>query len=271
MSVFENVAFGLRVRRRGARPPEAAIREKVMSLLGLVQLDWLCDRLPSQLSGGQRQRVALARALAVEPRVLLLDEPFGSLDAKVRQELRRWLRRLHDEIRLTSVFVTHDQEEALEVADRVVVMNQGRVEQMGSPEEIFERPATPFVMRFMGNVNVFHGRVQNGKAHLGPLALDYPDHADAVERPAAGFTRPYDLDVERSAESGGGFWAVLRRATPAGAVVRLELEGADGAVLQVEIPRDRHEALRPQLGERLYLRPRQVRVFLDPPDAAPRA
>ncbi|HXY40228.1 MAG TPA: sulfate ABC transporter ATP-binding protein, partial [Vicinamibacteria bacterium] len=142
MSVFENVAFGLRVRPRRLRPGEAQVREKVMGLLRMVQLDWLADRRPSQLSGGQRQRVALARALAVEPRVLLLDEPFGSLDAQVRQELRRWLRRLHDEIRLTSVFVTHDQEEALEVADRVVVMNQGRVEQVGTPQEIFERPAT---------------------------------------------------------------------------------------------------------------------------------
>jgi sulfate transport system ATP-binding protein len=263
MSVFENVAFGLRVRRRDARPNERAIREKVTALLRMVQLDWLSDRLPSQLSGGQRQRVALARALAVEPRVLLLDEPFGSLDAKVRQELRRWLRRLHDEIRLTSVFVTHDQEEALEVADRVVVMNQGRIEQTGSPEEIFERPATPFVIRFMGNVNVFHGRVQNGKAHLGPLALDYPDHPHAEERPASGFTRPYDLDVARESADGGGFWATLRHATPAGAVVRLELQGEDGALLQVEVPRDRHEALRPALGDRLYLRPRQVHVFLD--------
>jgi sulfate transport system ATP-binding protein len=265
MSVFENVAFGLRVRRRDARPSESAIREKVMALLRMVQLDWLSDRRPSQLSGGQRQRVALARALAVEPRVLLLDEPFGSLDAKVRQELRRWLRRLHDEIRLTSVFVTHDQEEALEVADRVVVMNEGRVEQVGSPEEIFERPATPFVIRFMGHVNVFHGRVQNGRAHLGPLAFDYPDHPHPEERPAQGFARPYDLDVDRGgAEDGHGFWATLRHATPAGAVVRLELAGEDGALLQVEVPRDRHEALHPALGERLYLRPRQVRVFLDP-------
>jgi len=262
MSVFENVAFGLRVRPRPTRPPETEIRAKVMRLLELVQLDWLADRRPSQLSGGQRQRVALARALAVEPRVLLLDEPFGSLDAKVRQELRRWLRRLHDEIRLTSVFVTHDQEEALEVADRVVVMNQGRVEQVGSPAEIFEQPATPFVIRFMGNVNVFHGRVQNGRAHLGPLAFDYPEHPHAEEKEAEGFARPYDVDVERTDAGGGGLWATLRHAMPAGAVVRLELEGGDGALLQVEIPRDRHDALRPQVGERLYLRPRQMRVFV---------
>ncbi|HVQ32010.1 MAG TPA: sulfate ABC transporter ATP-binding protein, partial [Vicinamibacteria bacterium] len=152
MSVFENVAFGLRVRPRARRPSEAEIVRKVTDLLKLVQLDWLSDRYPSQLSGGQRQRVALARALAVEPKVLLLDEPFGSLDAKVRQELRRWLRRLHDEIRVTSVFVTHDQEEALEVSDRIVVMNKGTVEQIGTPQEVFDRPATPFVMGFLGNV-----------------------------------------------------------------------------------------------------------------------
>ena len=264
MSVFENVAFGLRVRPRSTRPSEQEFRGKVTSLLQMVQLDWLADRLPSQLSGGQRQRVALARALAVEPRMLLLDEPFGSLDAKVRQELRRWLRRLHDEIRLTSVFVTHDQEEALEVADRVVVMNQGRVEQVGSPTEIFEQPATPFVIRFMGNVNVFHGRVQSGKAHLGPLALDYPEHPQAEEKKAEGFARPYDVDVERTDAGGHGFWATLRHATPAGAVVRLELEGADGAVLQVEIARERHALLAPKLGETLYLQPRAMRVFVDP-------
>ena len=147
-----------------------------MELLKLVQLDWLADRLPAALSGGQRQRVALARALAVEPRVLLLDEPFGSLDAKVRQELRRWLRRLHDTIKVTSVFVTHDQEEALEVADRVVVMNQGKVEQIGTPQEVFDHPATAFVMNFLGHVNIFHGRVESGKALLGPIAVDYPEH-----------------------------------------------------------------------------------------------
>ncbi len=263
MSVFENVAFGLRVRPRHTRPAEGVIHDKVMSLLRMVQLDWLSDRLPSQLSGGQRQRVALARALAVEPRVLLLDEPFGALDAKVRQELRRWLRRLHDEIRLTSVFVTHDQEEALEVADRVVVMNQGHIEQIGSPQEIFDHPATPFVIRFMGNVNVFHGRVQSGKALLGPLAIDYPQHPHAEERAAAGFTRPYDLDVERTDEAGEGLWATLRHATPAGGLVRLEFEGAEGALLQVEIARDRGEELCLQLGERLYLRPRRVKVFVD--------
>ncbi|HNH24613.1 MAG TPA: sulfate ABC transporter ATP-binding protein, partial [Accumulibacter sp.] len=159
MTVFENVAFGLRVKPRKTRPAEPEIRRRVNELLSLVQLDWLADRYPSQLSGGQRQRIALARALAVEPRVLLLDEPFGALDTKVRKELRRWLRRLHDEMHISSVFVTHDQEEALEVADRVVVMNQGRIEQIGSPDDVYSNPASPFVYRFLGNVNVFHSRL----------------------------------------------------------------------------------------------------------------
>jgi len=176
MTVFENVAFGLRVRPRAERPVESEIRRKVNELLGLVQLDYLGSRYPSQLSGGQRQRVALARALAVEPKVLLLDEPFGALDARVRQELRRWLRRLHAEIHLTSVFVTHDQEEALELANRVVVMNEGRIEQDGTPDDVVEHPATPFVLNFLGQVNIFHGRVQDGTAWLGPLALEYPEH-----------------------------------------------------------------------------------------------
>jgi sulfate transport system ATP-binding protein len=260
MTVFENVAFGLRVRPTARRPERAEIERKVTDLLKLVQLDWLGDRYPSQLSGGQRQRVALARALAVEPRVLLLDEPFGSLDARVRQELRRWLRRLHDEIRVTSVFVTHDQEEALEVADRVVVMNQGRVEQVGSPQEVFDRPATPFVMGFLGNVNVFHGRVEDGRAHLGPLSLDYPAHAGAAA-PAQGFARPHDLELAREA-AGGGFWATLRHQNPAGAVVKLELEDEGGRLVQVEAPRPQFEALSPRVGERLYVRPREVRVFV---------
>jgi sulfate transport system ATP-binding protein len=262
MTVFDNVAFGLRVRPRATRPAAARIREKVMDLLRLVQLDWLSDRYPSQLSGGQRQRVALARALAVEPKVLLLDEPFGSLDARVRQELRRWLRRLHDEIRVTSVFVTHDQEEALEVSDRVVVMNQGRIEQVGTPQEVFDRPATPFVMGFLGNVNMFHGRVQAGRAHLGPLTMAYPDHTDETARPAQGFARPHDLQLARE-EKGGGFWATLRYVNPAGAVIKLELEDGDSRLVQVESTRESYEALQPRTGERLYVTPRQVRIFLE--------
>lgn len=159
MTVFENVAFGLRVKPRKERPSEAQIREKVMNLLKLVQLDWIADRYPSQLSGGQRQRIALARALAVEPKVLLLDEPFGALDAKVRKELREWLRRLHDEVHVTTVFVTHDQEEALEVADTIVVLNEGRIEQIGSPDELYDAPANHFVMSFLGEVSTLDGRL----------------------------------------------------------------------------------------------------------------
>jgi sulfate transport system ATP-binding protein len=261
MSVFENVAFGLRVRPGARRPAEAEIRKKVTELLKLVQLDWLGDRYPSQLSGGQRQRVALARALAVEPKVLLLDEPFGSLDAKVRQELRRWLRRLHDEIRVTSVFVTHDQEEALEVSDRIVVMNQGKVEQIGTPQEVFDHPATPFVMGFLGHVNMFHGRVEDGRAHLGPLSVDYPAHDGKGSRPAQGFARPYDLELAREAV-GDGFWATLRHVNPAGAVVKLELEDGETRLVQVETTREQFEALHPKAGEQLYVKPRQVRVFV---------
>jgi sulfate transport system ATP-binding protein len=265
MTVFENVAFGLRVRPRAVRPPEAEIRRRVLELLKLVQLDWLADRLPAALSGGQRQRVALSRALAVEPRVLLLDEPFGSLDAKVRQELRRWLRRLHDTIKVTSVFVTHDQEEALEVADRVVVMNQGRVEQIGTPQEVFDHPATAFVMNFLGHVNIFHGRVESGKALLGPIAMDYPDHPDAQSLPAAGYARPHELDVSRTADVEGGLWASLRHVHSAGAVVKLELVDDDGQVLQVDLTRQHHDELRLQRGDRLYVRPRRLRVFVQPP------
>jgi len=264
MSVFENVAFGLRVRPRGLRPGEAQIQAKVHDLLRLVQLDWLADRYPSQLSGGQRQRVALARALAVEPQVLLLDEPFGSLDAKVRLELRRWLRRLHDEIRVTSVFVTHDQEEALEVADRIVVMNQGRVEQIGTPQEVFDQPATPFVMGFLGHVNVFHGRVEAGRAHLGPLSFEYPEHADEASRPAQGFARPHELDLGRDATS-EGFWATLRHVNPAGAVIKLELEDDEGRPVRVETARGPFDELQPVVGERLRVRPRQVRIFVAQP------
>ena len=179
MTVFENVAFGLRMKPRNQRPSDAIIQQKVHDLLNLVQLDWLADRYPSQLSGGQRQRIALARALAVEPKVLLLDEPFGALDAKVRKELRRWLRRLHDDLHVTSIFVTHDQEEALEVADRVVLMNNGRVEQIGSPQQVWDHPASPFVYGFLGDVNLFHGRAHEGEMLIGgdnAVSLNSPEH-----------------------------------------------------------------------------------------------
>src|SRR5688572_12798195 len=184
MTVFENVAFGLRVRPRNVRPPKEEINERVNTLLRLVQLDWVGARYPGQLSGGQRQRIALARALAVEPKVLLLDEPFGALDARVRKELRLWLRRLHDEINIACIFVTHDQEEALEVADRVAIMDKGKIEQIGTPEDVYENPANPFVYSFLGNVNLFHGRVHSGKARIGDIEIDAPDHGDASDSPA---------------------------------------------------------------------------------------
>jgi sulfate transport system ATP-binding protein len=264
MSVFENVAFGLRVRPRAARPDEADIRRRVGQLLELVQLDFMADRRPSELSGGQRQRVALARALAVEPKVLLLDEPFGALDARVRQELRRWLRRLHDDIHLTSVFVTHDQEEALELADRVAVMNHGVIEQEGTPEDVVERPATPFVISFLGTVNIFHGRVEDGRGIFGPLAVEYPVHADPQPKTAAAYTRPHEFDVSKT-ETGSGLWAVLEQVVSSGAMVRLELAGAHGGLIHAELGRDQFERLGVQPGDRLYVTPRKVRVFVENP------
>ncbi|MBI5538307.1 MAG: sulfate/molybdate ABC transporter ATP-binding protein [Deltaproteobacteria bacterium] len=260
MSVFENIAFGMRVRPRSIRPSERQIRDRVSSLLSLVHLSPLADRLPSELSGGQRQRVALARALAVEPKVLLLDEPFGALDANVRQELRRWLRDLHDQLNVTSVLVTHDQQEALEVADRVVVMNRGKVEQVGTPDQVCDNPATPFVMSFIGSVNVFRGRVERGRAHLGPLTVPYPEHPGAQPEPAAGYVRPHELDVERHG-SNDGIWATVKRIKRMGAVVRLELVHG-GDVLEVETTRERYDALRPAPGDQLYVRLRTLRVFV---------
>jgi len=262
MSVFENVAFGLRVRPRETRPDEAEIGRRVRQLLELVQLDFMANRRPSELSGGQRQRVALARALAVEPKVLLLDEPFGALDAKVRQELRRWLRRLHDDIHLTSVFVTHDQEEALELADRVAVMNHGVIEQEGTPEDVVERPATPFVINFLGTVNIFHGRVEDGRGIFGPLAVEYPVHGDSAPRIAAAYTRPHEFDVSRT-DTGSGLWAVLEQVASVGGMVRLELAGAHGGPIHAELGRDQFERLAVQPGDRLYVTPRRVRVFVE--------
>jgi sulfate transport system ATP-binding protein len=255
MTIFENVAFGLRVRPKDTRPSEAQIRAKVNDLLKLVQLDWIADRYPHQLSGGQRQRIALARALAVEPKVLLLDEPFGALDAKVRKELRRWLRRLHDEMHVTSVFVTHDQEEAMEVADRIVVMNQGRIEQQGSPDEVYDRPATPFVLQFLGDVNLFHGR----RDHAPGLSASVTDPS------AVSYVRPHELDVVPQA--GPDTWDVtLAHVLTVGPNTRLEFRRRDDeSLVDVELSRDAWLALRERLGLRpgsqTHLRPRRVTRF----------
>jgi sulfate transport system ATP-binding protein len=258
MNVYENVAFGLRVRKQ----PKQLIHERVTELLHLVRLDGLEKRFPSQLSGGQRQRVALARALAIRPKVLLLDEPFGALDAKVREELRSWLRRLHDEIHVTSVFVTHDQQEAFEVADRVVVMNQGRVEQAGSPVEVFENPANAFVMDFLGNVNVFHAKVRNGRAVMGSMELACPEHDHHDERNATLYVRPHELQIERSPNGGGSLPARVERINAAGPVAKVLLSALEtGVVLNVEVSAERYDELGLKTGDTVYVAPRKVRVF----------
>jgi len=244
MSVFENVAFGLRVRPRRERPGESEIRERVSELLHLVQLGTMADRLPSQLSGGQRQRVALARALAVRPRVLLLDEPFGALDSRVRKELRRWLRSLHDELHITSVFVTHDQEEALELADRVVVMNHGAIEQVGTPEQVYHEPATRFVYEFMGDVNIFHERV------------------DPAERSSI-YVRPHLLEVHRGPAAPGDIRARVLRVHAAGPTVKVELQSERGELVQADISQERQRSLALGRDDEVHVRPTQARVFAD--------
>jgi sulfate transport system ATP-binding protein len=262
MSVFENVAFGMRVQPRKSRPSRQVIEQRVNELLRLVQLDGFGKRFPSQLSGGQRQRVALARALAVGPRVLLLDEPFGALDAKVRQGLRDWLRKLHTEIHVTSILVTHDQEEALEVADRVVVMNNGRIEQIGTPDELFHRPATRFVMEFLGQVNVFHGRVKEGKAMLGELALDghfFPGKRDGE---AMVYMRPHELDIKLSRNGAGSFPAKVLRVNPAGSFARVTAQTAEGQEVLVDLSLDAFQKLSLGEGSNVFIYPKKSRVFL---------
>lgn len=263
MTVFENIAFGLRVRPRKERPSKAEISERVYDLLRLVQLEGLAKRYPMQLSGGQRQRVALARALAVQPKVLLLDEPFGALDARVRTELRRWLRRLHDELKITGVFVTHDQEEALEVADRVVVMNSGKIEQVGTPAEVYDHPATPFVYNFLGNVNLFHGRVHEGKIHLGPLEVEAAD-AKQGNGSTIGYVRAHDLDIERTARDKSALTAVVKHIYAIGSSVRVELALAQGNdPVEALISRERYEELALATGEKVFLTPRKVKFFVE--------
>ncbi|MCW3062211.1 MAG: sulfate transporter, ATPase subunit, partial [Capsulimonas sp.] len=231
--------------------------------LNLVQLDWLADRFPSQLSGGQRQRIALARALAVEPKVLLLDEPFGALDARVRQELRQWLRRLHDELHVTSIFVTHDQEEALEVADRIVVMNHGQIEQIGTPEEVYDTPANPFVFNFLGSVNLFHGRVANGEAQVGAMAFAIPDSAVRSSE-VVGYTRPHELEIARQRNGSPTIEAVVRHITAVGPIVRVGLDPTDGAeTIAAEITREKYKELNLQVGESVHVKPKRVQVFWD--------
>ena len=264
LSVFENIAFGLRVRPREERPTEDAIRRKVEELLKLVQLEPLGDRYPSQLSGGQRQRVALARALAVEPKVLLLDEPFGALDAKVRKELRRWLRQLHDQIPVTTLFVTHDQEEALEVADRIVVMNEGEIEQIGTPEEVYEEPANPFVLHFLGHVNFFSGRIAHDRVKVGDteILLRDPNEVPYLADTAKVYFRPHDVKLDTAPAGPGSIAAIVKHVNAAGPLVRLNLiRRDDGSIFEVELPREQWKDLHLQPGFEVFVQLQKVRVF----------
>ncbi|TAK32465.1 MAG: sulfate/molybdate ABC transporter ATP-binding protein [Chloroflexota bacterium] len=266
MSVFDNVAFGLRVRPRKLRPSSEEIQTRVHELLRLVQLEGLAKRYPGQLSGGQRQRVALARALAVQPRVLLLDEPFGALDARVRQELRRWLRRLHDELHITSVFVTHDQEEALELADSIVVMNQGRIEQVGTPGEVYDHPANPFVYKFLGSVNLFHGRVHGDTVRIGGFEACAPEHAETRDGPVLGYVRPHEMELERHRNGSAVIEAVVSYIHAIGPIVRLELKRHDnGDLFEAQLSKERYDELSLQVGDAVFARPRNLRVFAPDP------
>jgi sulfate transport system ATP-binding protein len=241
MSIFDNVAFGLRVKPRRKRLPEPEVRSRVQNLLDLVQLGELGQRYPSQLSGGQRQRVALARALAVEPQVLLLDEPFGALDAKVRRELRRWLRRLHAEVQVTSIFVTHDQEEALEIADRVVIMRAGQIEQVGTPEQVYHSPASSFVYEFLGDVN----------------QLQQADRA--------AYARPHEIAIELTATSADAIPATVEHVAARGATVRVELTvDDDSRVIEADVTHARLRELSLVKGQRVFARATALRVFGNP-------
>ena len=249
MTVFDNIAFGLRVRPRATRPSESEIKKRVTRLLDLVQLGFLADRYPAQLSGGQRQRIALARALAVEPRVLLLDEPFGALDAKVRKELRRWLRTLHDELHITSIFVTHDQEEALEVADQIIVMNKGNVEQIGSPREVYEKPATPFVFDFLGQANRFEGQNHNGIIQIGEDRIQVPQAKDSPQGDVIAFVRPDELTIHAQPTENAFQATFLREVWIAGKVVA-ELQSRQGNLIEI--------LLTPDEAKRHQFRPNQT-------------
>ncbi len=274
MSIFENVAFSLRVRKR----PQEEVQQRVEELLKLVQLQDVARRFPSQLSGGQRQRIALARALAAQPKVLLLDEPFGALDAQVRKELRRWLRKLHDEIHVTSIFVTHDQEEALEVADEVVIFNKnpGRIEQAGTPDQVYNKPANPFVLSFLGHVNIFHGRIHDGQAQLadGSAIATSGDIGEPIADGAVhAYVRPHEIDLLPAEEAAAGapetngappgsqvarvVW--VHRAGPT-VKVEVEIEGT-GQLVVVELPRSQYSSLNLQRGQRVYAVSRDARIF----------
>jgi sulfate transport system ATP-binding protein len=261
MTVRKNIAFGLGVRK----VPSDEVRRKVDELLSLVQLDGLGERYPAELSGGQRQRVAFARALAIQPKVLLLDEPFGALDAQVRVELRDWLRRLHGERDVTTLLVTHDQEEAMEVSDRVVVMHDGRVAQTGSVREVYDRPATPFVAAFVGGANVLRGMMVDGRVSVGSLAVALADGVDAPDGAAVhAYVRPHDVTLTKAdAGASGVSLARVERMAWLGGTVKLSLKLADGAPMTVEMPKSEVQALAINEGDLVMASPREAKVFLE--------
>jgi sulfate/thiosulfate transport system ATP-binding protein len=261
LSVFENVAFGLRVQPRRVRLSKEAIRDRVTELLKLVQLETLAERYPAQLSGGQRQRVALARALAVEPKILLLDEPFGALDARVRKDLRRWLRALHERLHVTTLFVTHDQEEALELSDRVVIMHQGQVEQAGTPEAVYHSPASPFVAQFLGDVNLFHCRTEEGRTYLGGPA-PAGEAARSAEPPSTVFIRPHLLEISLGWTDSRQFRAAVVMVNPAGPIVRVELETEWGTLIRVDLSQERYRALGLRPGTEVFVAPKAEEALI---------
>lgn len=275
MTVRKNIAFGLEVRKR----PKAEIDRTVDELLAMIQLEGLGDRYPTQLSGGQKQRVALARALAPKPRLLLLDEPFGALDAKVRVELREWIRKLHKESQITSVFVTHDQEEAMDLADRVIVLHRGKVEQIGTPDAIYDRPATEFVASFVGSINVLRGAVKGGRADLGTLAVNAPAGTGDGANITA-FVRPHDVELRQPAPASptsalndyenrpsgappaSVAGAKIERMSRVGWMVKVDLRLADGQPLAVEITKDRVAELGLVEGDRVLVNLRDAKIFV---------
>ncbi|MDF3821125.1 sulfate/molybdate ABC transporter ATP-binding protein [Leptospira sp. 96542] len=262
MTIFENISFGLDVRPKKYKPKKEEIKDKVHKLLKLVQLESFYNRYPHELSGGQRQRVALARALAIEPKFLLLDEPFGALDAKVRKELRTWLRRLHDEIHITSVFVTHDQEEALEVSDSIVILKSGQIEQMGSPDEVYNKPKTPFVFHFLGDVNLFHGRIEEGKAKIGALDVDSPEHQHIKDSQAVAYVRPYDVEITRDKDQ--GIAADIQYIHSTGRTVRVELKRLDtGTLIESVLEPETYRLQNLLPGETVYLRIKKAKVYVE--------
>ncbi|MGL4854052.1 MAG: sulfate/molybdate ABC transporter ATP-binding protein [Lentisphaeria bacterium] len=259
MTIFENIAFGLRVKPKKERPSEEQIRAKVTELLDLIQLKNIANRFPSQISGGQRQRVALARALAVEPKVLLLDEPFGALDAKVRADLRRWLRELHDTLHITSLFVTHDQEEAMEVADNIIIMNQGQIEQVGSPNDVFHQPASEFVMRFLGEVNIFQGRVESSTANFNPdiSSNNNFDNASLL-------VRPHELTISRHKDSTKQqLPGTIYRIVAVGSLVKIEVIDSYKRLLQVHLSHEQFSRNHVKTGDKIFLEIANSKIYVN--------